>query len=84
MRKYSFTDRHSKTWARITRKKAQAAYNSGATVLFCPVNLRPDTPYHVETVIEKDRTGESFESMVNAFEYYNCNGEAGHYTAFYA
>ena len=83
MRNYSFTDRHGKTWERITRKKAQAAYNNGATVLFCPVNLRPGTPWHVGAAIEKDRTGESFEIMVNAFEYYNCNSEDGRYSAFY-
>ena len=43
MNKYSFTN-NSKTWERITKKQARAAYNNGLTVLFFPVNMRPFTP----------------------------------------
>lgn len=43
MNKYSFTN-NDKTWERITKKQARAAYNNGLTVLFCPVNMRPFTP----------------------------------------
>ena len=39
MNKYSFTN-NGKTWERITKKQARAAYNNGLTVLFCPVNMR--------------------------------------------
>lgn len=47
MNKYSFTN-NGKTWERITKKQARAAYNNGLTVLFCPVNMRPFTPWHLE------------------------------------
>lgn len=86
MRKYSFTN-NGKTWERITKKQARAAYNNGLTVLFCPVNMRPFTPWHLEIDVNKNfegYNGVSFEKAVNAFENYNCiNNETGRYTAFY-
>lgn len=86
MNKYSFTN-NGKTWERITKKQARAAYNNGLTVLFCPVNMRPFTPWHLEIDVNKinqNCAGETFDSIVNAFEWYNCtNNETGRYTAFY-
>lgn len=71
MNKYSFTN-NGKMWERITKKQARAAYNNGLTVLFCPVNMRPFTPWHLEIDVNKN------------FEGYNCTGnETGRYTAFY-
>lgn len=87
MNKYSFTDHNGKTWERIDKKTARMAYNNGLTVLFCPVNMRPFTPWHLEIGINKNfegYNGVSFENVVNAFEWYNCtNNETGRYTAFY-
>lgn len=87
MRKYSFTDKKGKTWERITKKQARAAYNNGLTVLFCPVNMRPFTPWHLEIDVNKNfegYNGVTFEKAVNAFEIYNCtDNETGRYTAFY-
>lgn len=57
MRKYRFTDKNGKTWERITKKQARAAYNNGLTVLFCPVNMRPFTPWHLEIDINKNFEG---------------------------
>jgi hypothetical protein len=86
MNKYSFTN-NGKTWERITKKQARAAYNNGLTVLFCPVNMRPFTPWHLEIDVNKNfegYNGVSFEKAVNAFENYNCtDNETGRYTAFY-
>lgn len=86
MNKYSFTN-NGKTWERITKKQARAAYNNGLTVLFCPVNMRPFTPWHLEIDVNKNfegYNGVTFENAVNAFEIYNCrDNETGRYTAFY-
>lgn len=41
MRKYSFTDKNGKTWERITKKQARAAYNNGLTVLVLPGEYAP-------------------------------------------
>lgn len=82
MNKYSFTN-NGKTWERITKKQARAAYNNGLTVLFCPVNLRPGYPYHPEISIS-GKAAATFEEALNAFEFYNIRGnETGRYTAFY-
>ena len=81
MKKYSF-ESGGKTWARVTKKQARAAYDSGFTVLFCPVKMRPFTPWHLEICVDKS-SGRSFDNIVNEFEYYNCNKETGLYTAFY-
>ena len=87
MNKYSFTDNNGKTWERIDKKTARTAYNNGLTVLFCPVNMRPFTPWRLEIDVNKNfegYNGVSFEKAVNAFENYNCtNNETGRYTAFY-
>lgn len=81
MNRSSFTN-GGKTWARVTKKQALAAYKSGLTVLLCPVKMRPFTPWRLETYVEK-KSGCEFSASVSGFEYYNCNSETGRYTAFY-
>ena len=86
MRKYSYTE-NGFTFERITKKQARIAYNNGLTVIFCPVNARPFTPWHLEIDVNKNYEAYndvSFEIAVDAFEIYNCtNNETGKYTAFY-
>ena len=78
---YSF-ENDGKTWKRVTKKQARAAYDSGLTILFCPVKMRPFTPWNLEAYVDKS-SGRSFNETVNIFEYYNCSIETGRYTAFY-
>lgn len=47
MRKYIFTEK-SHTFKRINKKTACTAYKNGLTVIICPCNLRPFTPWHNE------------------------------------
>lgn len=84
MREYTYTD-GGKTYTRISKAKARAAYNAGLAVVLCPVKLRPGTPWHPETHVSKERSeGESFDNVLNAFGFYNIrNTETGQYTAFY-
>ena len=81
MKKYSF-ENDGKTWARVTKKQARTAYNSGLTISLCPVKMRPFAPWHLETYVDKS-SGCPFDYTVKSFEYYNCNRETGLYTAFY-
>lgn len=74
------------TLKRIPRNKAKAAYNNGLDVLFIPVNCNPlSNYYNLEIWENKNLEGQysNFESLCNAFEYYNCNNETGKYIAFY-
>ena len=69
-------------YRRITKHAAERLYNAGLPVLYCPVKMRPGGMWGIGCVITKDE-GRTFEQVLNAFEYYNCNNETGKYTAFY-
>ena len=72
---------------RIDKKRAKRAYNNGLTVIFAPVNLHPFNNYFNLTMdINKNNINcdnQPFETIVNAYEMYNCTNETGKYTAFY-
>lgn len=89
----SFTE-NGYTFKRINKNTARRAYMNGLTVVICPCNLRPFTPWHNEHdinrrsreqfVIDEIGVKNDFNNLVNSFEYYNCiNTETGRYTAFY-
>jgi len=93
MRKYTFTQ-NGFTFERIDKKTARTAYMNGLTVVVCPCNLRPFTPWHNEQRINRksrehfaiDEIGvkNDFTAWINSFEYYNCtNVKTGKYAAFY-
>lgn len=74
MRAYTFTE-NGYTFKRINKKQARQAYSNGLTVRFCPCNLRPGSPFRLDMDINKinqNCAGETFDSIVNAFEWYNC------------
>lgn len=90
-----FTDRLGNNWERVTKKTAKRLYLQGETLTVCPRNLRPFSPWHCETWINKstheidhNTTGEDysaiFDNWVMYFEIYNCiNAETGKYASFY-
>ena len=81
MRKYRF-ENGGKEWVRVTKKIARAAYNAGLTIMMCPVKMRPFTPWHLEIYADKS-SNDAFDTVVNGYEYYNCNSETERYSAFY-
>lgn len=84
-------------YKRITKAAARKLYNSGHTIRICAVNMSPvniwgaysDTNNREYTNISSDgfnntiAKNKAFETVVNAFIYYNCNHETGYYPAFY-
>lgn len=86
MRKYTYTE-NGFTFERIDRKQARRAYNNGLTVIFCPCNLRPGSPFRLDMEMNKKQencAGVDFDRLVNVFEMFNCRDrETGRYTAFY-
>ena len=48
MRQYTFTE-NGFTFERVDKKQARKAYNNGLTVRFCPCNLRPGSPFRLDT-----------------------------------
>ena len=82
MNNYTFND-GGFTFKRVNKATARRAYNNGLHIVMCPCNLRPGFPWHPEAVVN-GKSGATFETALNAFEYYNIRGrETGRYTAFY-
>lgn len=52
MRNYTFTE-NGFTFKRINKAQAKRAYNNGLTVRFCPVNLRPGSPFRLDMDMNK-------------------------------
>lgn len=82
---------------RISKREAERRYNAGETVRFCACNLSPVNMWGCfcdykreafspiagdgfNTVVPRNR---EFETVVNAFQFYNCDNETGRYPAFY-
>jgi hypothetical protein len=93
MNKYTFTNKGF-TFERINKKEARTAYMNGLTVLVCPANFNPFSPWEVATnwnrkdraqfVVDEIGVKNDFNNQVNSFEYYNCTtAQAGRYAAFY-
>lgn len=72
-------------FSRISKAAARKLYNAGQIVYFCPVNLRPGTPWHCECAQQLNPVDPcTFENLVNTFMFYNCTDcETGKYIAFY-
>lgn len=70
------------TWERITRNKAEKAYNEGHRITLCPVNIRPRSSF-CPPIPVTNSCGRTFRAIVNEFEAYNCYGETGKYAKFF-
>lgn len=79
MRKETYID-NGTTWERITRNRAEKAYNEGHRIALCPVNIRPNS---CQCIPVTNSCGRAFYVIVNEFEAYNCNGETGKYAKFF-
>lgn len=73
-------------FTRITRKEARKRYNAGEVIRMCAVKLSPVNMWGCfadccrEALSPRSR---EFDTVVNAFTFYNCNAETGRYPAFY-
>lgn len=82
MRKETYID-NGVVWERITRNKAEKAYNEGHKIALCPVNIRTCSPY-CQPIPVTNGCGKTFRAVVNEFECYNCiNTETGKYAKFF-
>lgn len=84
-------------FTRISKRAAEKLYNAGETVRICACKLSPvnvwgaysDANNRDFTAVSGDgfnttvARNRAFETVVNAFRFYNCNHETGYYPAFY-
>ena len=71
---------------RINKTVARKLWENGKNFIIVPCKCSPCGlgALYTETDLSKDERNEkTFDSFVNAFEFYNCNSEMGKYAAFY-
>lgn len=85
MRNLNFTGTYNGekiTLEQVQKRTAKKLFDSGETIYVQNSNFRPFGPWSQRIEIT-NKNGETFESIVNSFEYYNCNSETGYYATFY-
>ena len=70
------------TYTRVTKKVARRFWNSGASVTFIPVGMKPFGMF-THRMTSSAAEGEDFDAVVKNYEYYNCSESYRRYTAFY-
>lgn len=69
-------------YRRINKATARKVYDNGKTIFMQSCNIRFDSMWQSACPITPDGTT-SFDSVVNAFQYYNCDSERGRYPHYY-
>ena len=72
----------TKHYERITRRKAQNLFNNGVSVCILANKLHPENIYFSPYEFNSN-TENHFDSVINAYIYYNCNSETGHGVNYY-
>lgn len=84
-------------YTRITKKEAARRYNAGEVIRLTACKLSPVSPLGCYSDSQKDHNAtvsgdgfnttvarnREFETVVNAFTYYNCTNETGKYPAYW-
>ena len=75
---------YSNQYARIRKDVARRLFNEGKTVYLTPSNIAAsDHNLWIKPYAINNRSKEDFDSLINRYEYYNCNYELGYYTNFW-
>ena len=72
-------------YERVDKRVARRLFDEGTTLYLTPCRCAVTSMFTVKVGkdwwgVEEDRT---FDSLVNEFEYYNCNAELGRYTMYF-
>ena len=85
MRNLTFTGRlygERVTIEQIQKRTAKKLFDAGETIYMQTSNFHPFGVWS-QCIEINNKESRLFEDIVNSFEYYNCNSEAGYYTTFY-
>lgn len=74
---------HGTTYKRIRKDAARRLWNKGTQILIQAVNMRPFNSWQSAFKTHRFDTRDSFDQLVNEYEYYNTCVELGYYAAFY-
>ena len=71
-------------YTRIRKDVARKLFNEGRILYLTPSNVAAsDSNMWIKPYAINNRAGQDFDSLVNNYEYYNCNWELGYYTNFW-
>ena len=70
-------------YTRISKQAARKRYNASKPIYICSCKYRPNNMWQPAIEIAKLHDGDTFDSYVNRYEFYNCDYERGYYAAFY-
>lgn len=73
----------SDKFTRVSKIKARRLFDENKAIYLIPAKCRFTTTGFVVPIKICNDGDRSFDSIVNEFEYYNCNQELGGYAAFY-
>lgn len=68
---------------KINKTSARKLFDQGKTIRLFPCKANINSPWWAGGVQVSSKIGETFDQIVNAYEWYNCNSEAGRYAHFY-
>lgn len=70
-------------YKRITKHAARKRFNNCESCYMLPCKMNPGNIWMKPVPVPVYDGHNSFDKIVNAFEYYNCSNATGNYTAFY-
>lgn len=71
-------------YIRIRKDVARRLFNEGRMIYLTPSNITAsDSSPWIKPYAINNRSGKTFDDLVNRYEYYNCNWELGYYTNFW-
>ena len=68
---------------RVNKAIARKMYRNGCEIKLLPCKVRLDNEWVSPIAISLETHHDTFDRVVNQYEYYNCNAELGYYSAYY-
>ena len=67
----------------MDKRTARKFFRGGQVIHLFPCKANPNSPWWNDGVQISLNDGDTFDHLVNNFEYYNCNSEVGYYARYY-
>lgn len=67
----------------VNKTMARKLYNEGKEIFINACNMCLNNPWTSPLSTSKELCGESFDNMLNSFQWYNCDSERGKYANFF-
>lgn len=68
---------------RVNKATARKMYRSGCEIHLLPCKVRLNKVWVSPISISLESHNDTFDRVVNQYEYYNCNAELGYYAHYY-